>query len=76
MALGSTLPQTEISTRNICWEVKAAGAYGLQPYQLHVTTVLKSRSLNLLELSGPVQVCTGTALPFFNPKEREIFEDL
>jgi len=25
MALGSTQPQTEISTRNICWEVKAAG---------------------------------------------------
>jgi len=26
MALGSTQPLTEISTRNISWEVKAAGA--------------------------------------------------
>jgi len=25
---------------------------------------LKSGSLNLLETSGPVQVCTGIALPF------------
>ena len=26
--------------------------------------VLKSGSLNLLEFSGPVQACTGVALPF------------
>jgi hypothetical protein len=26
MALGSTQPLTEMSTRNISWEVKAAGA--------------------------------------------------
>jgi hypothetical protein len=26
MALGSTQPQTELSTRNISWGVKAAGA--------------------------------------------------
>jgi hypothetical protein len=76
MAQGSTQPQTKISTRNICWEVKAAGEYGLQPYQLYVKNVLKSRSFNLLELSEPVQVCTGIDLPFFIPKEREIFEDL
>jgi len=43
--------------------VKAAGAYGWQPYHLHVPTVLKSGSLNLLELSGPVQACNGIALP-------------
>jgi hypothetical protein len=24
-----------------------------------------------VELSGLVQVCTGIALPFFNPKERD-----
>jgi hypothetical protein len=35
-----------------------AGAYGWQPYYLHVPIVLKSRSLNLLEPSGPVQACT------------------
>jgi len=55
---------TEMSTRNISWGVKAAGAYGWQPYYLHVPIVLKSGSLNLLEPSGPVQVCNGIALPF------------
>ena len=37
---------------------------GLQPYHLHVPTVLKSGSLNLLEPSRPVQTCNGIALPF------------
>jgi len=32
--------------------VKAAGAYGWQPYQLYMLIVLKSGSLNLLEPSG------------------------
>jgi hypothetical protein len=41
-----------------------AGAYGWQPYHLHVLIVLKSGSLNLLEPSGPVQACNGTALPY------------
>ena len=40
------------STRNISWGVKAAGAYGWQPYHLHVLIVLKSGSLSLLEPSG------------------------
>ena len=43
--------------------VKAAGAYGWQPYQLHALSVLKSGSLNLLEPSGPVQACNGIVLP-------------
>jgi len=64
MALGMTQPLTEMSTRNTSWGVKAASAYGWQPYHLHVLTVLKSMSLNLLEPSGSVQVCTGTAVPF------------
>jgi len=42
--------------------VKAASAYGWQPYYLHVPIVLKSGSLNLLEPSGPVQACNGIAL--------------
>jgi hypothetical protein len=42
--------------------VKAASAYGWQPYHLHLPTVLKSGSLSLLKLSGPAQVCTGIAL--------------
>jgi len=63
MVMGLTQPVTEMSTRNISWEVKATGAYGWQPYHLHVPTVLKSGSLNLLETSGPVQTCNGIALP-------------
>ena len=64
-ALRLTQPLTEMSTRNISWEVKAVGAYGWQPYHLHVPIVFKSGSLNLLEPSGPVQACNGIALPFF-----------
>jgi len=63
MVLGSTQPLTEMSTRNISWGVKAAGAYGWQTYHLPVPIVLKSGSLSLLKPSGPVQVCNGTALP-------------
>ena len=35
--------------------VKAAGVWSWQLYHLHMPIVLKSGSLNLLELSGPVQ---------------------
>jgi len=59
MVLGSTQPLTEMSTRNISWGVKAAGALAWQPYHLQVPIVLKSGSLNLLEPSGPVQACNG-----------------
>ena len=45
--------------------VKAAGVYIWQPYHLHVPIVLKSRSLSLLEPSGPVQACKGIALPLY-----------
>ena len=62
IALGSTQRLTEISTRNISWGVKAAGAQGWQPYHLHVLAVLKSGRLNLLEPSGPDQACNGIAL--------------
>jgi len=64
VALGSTQLLTEMSTRNISWGVKAAGAWGWQPCHLHVSSVLKSGSLNLLEPSGPVRACNGIALPF------------
>ena len=44
--------------------VKAAGAWGCQPYHLHVPTVLKcgSLSLSLLEPSSPVKVSYGFAV--------------
>jgi hypothetical protein len=64
IALGLTQPLTEISTRNISWGIKTAGACDWQPYHLHVPTILKSESLNLLEPSGPVQACNRIALPF------------
>jgi hypothetical protein len=46
------------------WVVKAAGAWGWQPYHLQVPIVLKPGSLTLLEPSGPVEACNGIALPF------------
>ena len=64
MALGLTQPLTEMSTKNISCGVKTAGTWAVQPYHLHVPTVLKSWSLNLLEPSGPVQACNGITLPF------------
>jgi hypothetical protein len=53
MALGSTQPLTEMSTRNISWGVK----------ENFMCLVLKSWSLILLEPSGSVQACNGMALP-------------
>jgi hypothetical protein len=63
MALRLTQPLTEMSTRNISWEGKAAGAYGWQTYHLHVPINLKFGSLKLLESYEPVQACNGLALP-------------
>jgi hypothetical protein len=37
--------------------------YGWKPYHLHVPTVLKCGSLNLLEPSRPALACNGIALP-------------
>jgi len=65
MALELTQHLTEMSTTNISWGVKTAGAYGRQPYYIHVSIVLKSGSLSLLESSGPVQSCNGIALLCF-----------
>jgi len=60
MALGSTRPLTEMSTRNVSW---GKGGRCWQPYHLHMPIVLISGSLKLLEPSGPVQACNGIALP-------------
>jgi len=65
MALGLTQPLTEMSTRNVSWLVKAAGAY-VWTYHPHMPTVLKSESRNLLEPSGPVQACIGIAFTFYH----------
>jgi len=63
MALGLTQPLIEMSIRNICWGGKGGRCLGLTTLHLHVPIVLKSRSLNLLKPSGPVQACNGIALP-------------
>ena len=63
-------PQVDsASNRNQFLGVKAAGVKGYQPYHLHAPNVLNSGNLNLLEPSGPVQACNGTALPFFTTAE-------
>jgi len=79
MALGLTQPLTEMSTRNISWGVKAAGAQGWQPYHLRVPIFLKSGSLNLLETSGSVRACNGIALSLpltLSRVERKIITDV
>jgi len=43
MTLGLTQPRTEMNDRNISLGVKAAGAWGWQPYHLHVPTVLREQ---------------------------------
>ena len=49
---------------------KGGRCVGLTTYHLPVLSVLKSGSLNLLEPSGPVLACNGTALllplPFYS----------
>jgi hypothetical protein len=61
-SLGFIPPLTEMSTRNISWEGEE-----MRPTRRadSLPIVLKSGSLNLLEPSGPVQGCTGMALPLF-----------
>ena len=46
------------SNRNECQEYFLGGKGGL-----HVPIVLRSGSLKILELYGPVQACNGIALP-------------
>jgi len=62
MALGSTQPLTEMSTRSNSWGLKrpVRKADSLPP---SCAVVTKSGNLNFLERSGPLQACNGTALP-------------
>jgi len=65
MALRSTQLVTEMSTSNSSWEVKTADVQGWQTYHIHVSIVVESGSLNLLEPSGPVQGLVYTVITFF-----------
>jgi hypothetical protein len=64
MALGVDSASNRNKYQECLLGVKTAGAYGLQPYHIHVPIVLKSCILNILEPSGSVQACNGIALPF------------
>jgi hypothetical protein len=62
MALRSTQPLTEISTRNISWG-KGGRCVGLTTLPLLCTDCIKIWEPQPLEPSGPVKVCYGIALP-------------
>jgi hypothetical protein len=62
MALGSTQPLTEMSTRFISWG-KGGRRVRLTTLPPSCAVVMKSGNLNFLEPSGPLEACNGTALP-------------
>jgi hypothetical protein len=72
MALGSTRPLTEMSTRCIFWGGKGGRCVRLTTLPPPCAAVMKSGNLNFLEPSGPLQACNGTALPFFTVKRRNL----
>ena len=61
MALKSTLPPKEMSTRNIAWGVKVANEYSWPP--LCADCLETWEPYPPLEPSVPVQACRGIALP-------------
>ena len=63
MALGSTQPLTEMSTRCIYWGGKGGWCVRLTTLPPSCAVVMKSGNLNFLEPSGPLQACNGTASP-------------
>ena len=63
MSLESTQSLTEMSSSNISWGVKAAGA-GLTTLPPSCAYVLISESLKLLEPSRSVQACAGISICF------------
>ena len=73
MALGSTHPLTNMSTRCISWGIKAAGAYGWKLCHLRVPTVWKVWKPLPPQPWGPVQGWTGIALHYLL---REIFSNI
>jgi len=62
MALGSTQPLTEMSTRCISWG-KGGRCVRLTTLPQSCAVVMKSGNLKFLEPSGPLQACNGTVLP-------------
>ena len=70
MAVGSTQPLTEMSTRNISWGLRRS-----VPRADKLTTFVcrffgNSGNLKLLERWGPVQACNGFAFTFIKIREK------
>ena len=63
MALRSTQPLTEISTRSISVGDKRGRCVRLKTLPPSCAVVMKSGNRNFLEPSGPLQACKGTVLP-------------
>jgi len=63
MALRSTQPLTEISTRSISVGDKRGRCVSLKTLPPSCAVVMKSGNRNFLETSVPVQACNGTVLP-------------
>jgi hypothetical protein len=61
MAQRKTQPLTEVSTRNISWEGKLSRSVRLTN-RSHMLIILKSVSLNFLELSMSIEAITGIVL--------------
>ena len=72
MALGSTEPLTEMSTRSISWG-KGGRCVRLTTLPPSRAVVTKSGDLNFLEPSGPLQARIGTALRFTILPKSNIF---
>ena len=53
-----------MTTRSISWG-KGGRCVRLTTLPPSCALVMKSGNLNLLEPSGPLQACNGTALPFY-----------
>jgi len=75
MALGLTQPLTEMSTRDISWGVRTAGAQGWHPYHLNVPKVLKSGNLKFPEPSGPLQALERDCFTFVRVDDFSFISD-
>jgi hypothetical protein len=64
VALGSTQPLTEMSTRNISWGER-------RPVR-RADNLITFMCLNLLEPSGTVKACNWIALPFYRPMQIQV----
>ena len=62
MALGSTQPLTEMSTRSISWG-NGGRCVRLTILPPSCAVVMKSGNVNFLDPSGPLKACKGTSLP-------------